>query len=272
MFVWPFVQRKIGSLALLLVFPIALIAQIEKATITVAPFHHDTVGKRFDQYMVDCRSAALRSLLASGRFTVLDRDAAKEVEHERKLQKSESFIDGKVVEQGKAIGAEYILTGRMSAKTGILSIAIVSVANDSKVEGGDCMLREGFFSSASGLPPSYTTGRVQQTMREILSRWLAKDRYTVVRSLEGDEKETEKILLAAGSTRGIRKGAKMEVFYTTTETVDSIAYERDVSLGRGEVIKVENANFSVVKIQKGKKNIASSINEKQKLYCRLRND
>ena len=71
--------------------PQQVAAQISKYTIWVAPFVHDTSGKKFDQYMLDCRGATLRFLLASGRFSVVDRDASKELETERKLQKSEAF-------------------------------------------------------------------------------------------------------------------------------------------------------------------------------------
>ena len=264
-----FLLKVSGSL-LLLLFTGLLSAQITKSSIWVAPFSHDTLGKKYDQYMVDCRGAALRTLLASGRFSVVDRDAIKELESERQLQKSESFIDGKVVEQGRAVGAEFILTGKMSAKTGLLSLEITSVETNVKVEGGECNLKEGFFSGGVGLPSGYTTGKVRKTMSEILSRWLARDRYTIVRALEEDEKSVEKVLLAAGSTRGIRKDMVLEVFYTSSEIVDSLEIERDIQVAEMKVEKVENGNFSVLKEKKGKKELRLAFDEKRKLYARIK--
>lgn len=140
---------KSGVGLLFVLFTSTLSAQINKNSIWVAPFTHDTLGRKYDQYMVDCRGAALRALLASGRFSVVDRDAIKELESERQLQKSESFIDGKVVEQGRAVGAEYILTGKMNGKTGLLSLEITSVETAVKVEGGECNLKEGFISGGT---------------------------------------------------------------------------------------------------------------------------
>jgi Peptidoglycan-synthase activator LpoB len=246
-------------------------AQISKYTIWVAPFSHDTTGKKFDQYMLECRGASLRFLLASGRFTVVDRDATKELESERKLQKSESFIDGKVVEQGRATGAEYILTGKMNSKTGILALVVTSVTDNSKVEGGDCNLKESFFfGETSSLTPAQTNKKVTKTMSEMLTRWLAKDRYTVVKELEGDEDSVDKMLIAAGSTRGVKKGVMLEVFYTEMEEVDGSEIERDVLIGEMKVDVVENANFSVAKVKDGKKDIKKALNEHKKLYCRIK--
>lgn len=263
-----FIKSGVGLLFVL--FTSTLSAQINKNSIWVAPFTHDTLGKKYDQYMVDCRGAALRALLASGRFSVVDRDAIKELESERQLQKSESFIDGKVVEQGRAVGAEYILTGKMNGKTGLLSLEITSVETAVKVEGGECNLKEGFISGGTGLPSGYTTSKVRKTMSEILGRWLAKDRYTIVRALEEDEKSVDKVLMAAGSTRGIRKDMVLEVFYTTSEVVDSLEIERDIQVAEMKVEKVENGNFSILKEKKGKKELRLAFNEKRKLYARIK--
>lgn len=264
----PFTKTIFGISALLLL-PLASVAQISKYTISVAPFAHDTSGKKYDQYMVECRSAALRFLLASGRFSVVERDATKELESERKLQKSESFIDGKVVEQSKAIGAEYILTGNMRAQTGMLSLVITSVADNLKVEGIECNLKDFMFlGTATTLSASQTYKKVNTAMSEMISRWLAKDRYTVVKEIEGDEDSTDKLLIAAGSARGVKKGMMLEVYYTTTETVDGADFERDILIGEAKIDLIENANFSVSKVKEGKKDIKKALLEGKKLYSR----
>lgn len=265
--------RTLAGLVLFVVFvgkPQAADAQINKYTISVAPFTHDSTGKKFDQYMMECRNAALRFLLVSGRFTVVERDATKELESERKLQKSESFIDGKVVEQGKATGAEYILTGAMHTRSSLLTLVINSVADNSKIEGGECNLKENFFNAGVGYSAPQLIKKINSAMLEITGRWLAKDRYTVVKELEGDEDSVDKMLIAAGSTRGIRKGYMVEVFTITTELVDGSEYERDVVLGEMKVDLVENANFSVCKVKDGKKEIKKALIDHQKLYCRLK--
>jgi hypothetical protein len=262
-------QRMFSRLTTLLVvamglfLPCTLAAQIDKYSISVAPFVHDSSGKKFDSYVVECRNAALRFLLASGRFTVVERDATKELESERKLQKSESFIDGKVVEQGKATGAEYILTGTMNTRTGILSLVISRVADNLKVEGGDCILKEGFFGIN-------LVKKINTSMLEITSRWLAKDRYTVVKELDGDDDSTDKLLIAAGTTKGIKKGYTLDVFYVTIEEIDGVPYERDLIIGALKIDLVENGNFSVAKVKDGKKDIKKALLEGKKLICRIK--
>lgn len=231
---------------------------------------HDSTGKKFDRYMVECRNAAQRFLISSGRFTVVEREASAELESERKLQKSESFIDGKVVEQGKAIGAEYILTGTMNTRTGQLTMVVNSVADNSKVEGGVCDLKESFFYTDAGFSMPQLVKKINTTMLEITGRWLAKDRYTVVKELDGDDDSVSKLLIAAGSTRGIRAGYFLEVFYTTLENVDGSDYERDVVLGEIKIELVENANFSVGKVKEGKKDLKKALLEHKKLYCRIK--
>lgn len=48
------------------------------------------------------------------RFTVVDRTKFDQLAQERNLQKQEEFLDGLVVEQGKSLGAQYLIQGNIS--------------------------------------------------------------------------------------------------------------------------------------------------------------
>lgn len=48
------------------------------------------------------------------RFTVVDRTKFDQLAQERNLQKQEDFLDGLVVEQGKSLGAQYLIQGNIS--------------------------------------------------------------------------------------------------------------------------------------------------------------
>lgn len=51
------------------------------------------------------------------RFTVVDRTQLDKIANERNLQKQEDFIDGQIVEQGKSLGAQYLIQGNISQLT-----------------------------------------------------------------------------------------------------------------------------------------------------------
>ncbi|MBL0288501.1 MAG: hypothetical protein IPQ19_14160 [Bacteroidetes bacterium] len=51
------------------------------------------------------------NLFTKSRFTVVDRTNLSALKSEKELQKSEDFIDGYVVDQGKSFGAKYVVTG-----------------------------------------------------------------------------------------------------------------------------------------------------------------
>lgn len=254
----------------ILTFALPASAQVEKYTISVEPFKNDSSSKKYDQYVVECRNAAMRYLLACGRFSVLERDATQDLEAERNLQKSESFIDGKVVQQGKAIGAEFVLTGSLSTHDGQLSLLIFRVSDGKQVEGGVCDLKESWLARSYGYNAQYLIKKINASMQEITGRWLAQDRYTVVRELDGDASRTDRMLVAAGSARGIREGYQLEIYYTTNEDVDGVSYQRDILLGLLKVDVVENANFSQARVKEGKKEIKKALNEGKKLYCRIK--
>ena len=52
--------------------------------------------------------------VGSKKFVVIDRSALSQIQAEKELQKTEDFIDGQVVAQGKSLGAQYILTGQVT--------------------------------------------------------------------------------------------------------------------------------------------------------------
>lgn len=244
-------------------------AQINKISVWVAPFTHDTSGQQFTKYAELCHASVSKFLLTYGRFAVVERGTTRELEAERRLQKSESFIDGKVVEQGRAIGAEYILNGHVSVRTGKLFLTITSLADNTTVEAGECDIKNNILYGEGNLVGMSTSRKVARLLPPMLERWLAKEKFTLVRSLEDDDDETKKVLVAAGTAKGIKKGAKLEVFYTVKETVDDEELERFVSVGELKVDTVENANFSTAKVRDGEKEIKKLLTSGQKLYCRF---
>jgi len=88
---------------------------------TVSESDAEAVSKEVSGYIVGC-----------GQLTVVNRADLQYINAERELQKGENFIDGKVVQQGANLGAEYMLVGHVVTTSGdegpVIHVSIVDVA------------------------------------------------------------------------------------------------------------------------------------------------
>lgn len=71
-------------------------------------------GDRYTEYIRDQISNAFAS---KSRFAVVERASLDAIYKERNLQMREDFIDGTIVEQGKSIGAQYLISCNISEIT-----------------------------------------------------------------------------------------------------------------------------------------------------------
>ena len=256
--------------SLFLVFVFHLSAQTnDKTSLWILPFEHDSTSK-FTEYTVRVRSYVVKALLNQGQFSVVERELHRAVEAEREIQKSESFIEGKVVEQGRAVGAEYLLTGFLEVRTGVLTLKITSTADQKVVESQTCDLRPNLIYGENNVATGPSWKKVNRSVQDMLNRWLSQNKFTLVRVLETKKDRAQKVLIAGGSGKGVHKDASLEIFYIESETVDGEALERFVPVGRAKVEQVENANFSNAKVQEGGDDIVNLLAGGKKLYCRLR--
>lgn len=264
------IPRIAATIGIFLFLATAVTAQTnEKTSIWILAFEHDSTGK-FDVYTERFRSHVVKAFLKQGQFAVVEREQNKTVEAERELQKSESFIDGKTVEQGRAVGAEYLLTGFLETRTGILTLKITSVADQKVVESQTCELRANLIYGENNVATSPSWKKVNEAVQTMLNRWLAQSKLTLVRVLETKKDKAQKILVAGGSAKGVHKDDTLEVFYIESEVVDGETLERFVPIGKARVEQVENANFSNAKVQDGGEAIVQVLTAGKKLYCRLR--
>lgn len=260
----------IGSLGVFLLLAAGATAQTNaKTSIWILAFEHDSTS-RFTEYTERFRSHVVKAFLNQGQFAVVEREQNKLVEAERELQKSESFIDGKIVEQSRAIGAEYLLSGFLETGSGLLTLKITSVADQQVVESQTCELRANLIYGENNVATSSSWKKINEAVQTMLNRWLAQGKLTLVRVLETKKDKAQKILVAGGSAKGIHQDAALEIFYVETEQIDGQALERFVPVGKARVEQVENANFSNAKVQDGGEVIPQLLAAGKKLYCRLR--
>ena len=251
-------MHKTITLVLLFSAQILLAQTTTKTSIWVAPLESDNPSAM--TFSKEARSEIVESFVKFGSFSVVDREANQLVKEELELQKSEAFMDGKVVEQGKAIGAEFIAKGYYYAKESKFVLKIVDVSTGNTVETDEYKMD--FFAA------NYRK-HLRKMVYRLANRWLSGTKITVMRSLEDKGEATQKVLLAGGSGKGLKVGTLLEVFTIELEEVDGESLERFATVGKIKVDRIENANFSNAKVRSGEKEMFKYFAAGKKLYCRI---
>lgn len=197
-----------------------------------------------------------------GRFVLVERKALQLVQKERELQKSEEFIDGYVVGQGKNIGADYLLTGDFDLASLSLTLSLFSVADQATVA------KEVIEVGASLL----AVNKPQRDPVELGARRLGASVFPLLMSVVEPSEVTKKgqvksLLIAGGLKRGLKKGQVLDIKIQETRENDGAAQTYYRTVGQAEVLKVEDDNFSIVTIKNGAETVKTLLDSGQKLYC-----
>ena len=222
--------------------------------------------------------AVASAFITANRFTVVDRTKLGDIKNEQEVQKTEQFIDGKTSAQGKGLGAKYIVTGRL---TGYSTQEVYNSKNEFQgytgkvifdikivdVETGELMASGNFKgSSGAGLLDLFTTIMAEKSTDAAVSSaiksassdvyfWIKKVfpvSIAIVEIQEKDDKKgARKILIAGGSSVGLRKGDDLKVVEIKQVNVDGKVLNRNVEIGRLRIAKVEDDNFSSCNVRDG---------------------
>lgn len=263
-------MQKLSKILFLLVLASPIFAQSagSRPTVWVTPFEAPNDPKAAADLAL-YRGQVVALLLKNGAVSVVERDAQKFIEAERELQKTEAFMDGKIVEQGKAVGAQFVLSGQFATADGLLHLKILDVEKGASVHSEVCDLSKNLKWGDDNLATSPAWKKIRKAVSSLLNKWLAKEKVSVVRILEEKKDEARLLLVAGGSAKGFKKGGRVDVFYIAEEVVDEEKYERFVQVGEGKIDLVENANFSQIKLTDGEREVKKLMSESQKLYCKL---
>ena len=270
-------------------------AQYDKLYFAVLPFNSNTEDGK--TYVESVRAQVIETLSSDYRFVLLERDVANAAFLEREYQKREDFIDGKIVEQGKAIGAEYLLDGSYDAKanqltfsiydvtTGALSCSIIADRDLPKEATGLVKvltkIDEGLENLNETLDPTYRRQKARRqasqrpnksiiisNIKQLMKECFPSSVYwKVLRPEEETKSKVKELLIAAGTNMGLKKGSIVEVVHRVIEEVDGFQLERYQSVGWGRVVRFENESFCVIKLEDGGKSIKKLIKAGNKLQC-----
>lgn len=221
--------------------------------------------------------------VSTKKFDILDRASLSDLKSEKELQKSEDFIDGKVIEQSKTLGADYLVgiyissldltqSGTTSYTYGCkmtFSIKVLDIASS------QIIATETFSSTAGqGLLNfiSSTDDAVEKCLTTISPKVdvFIKSNFAVKASIANIEESdasgaASKILISAGSSNGVSVGDNFKVMEAIEMEVDGKKMIRKKEVGTVQVLSIEDENFSVCTVTKGGADIAKKKTEGKKL-------
>jgi len=198
------------------------------------------------------------------KFSIVDRQNISLISNEKELQKSEEFIDGYIVDQGKSEGADFVLKPLYISGEKMLILKVYDVESGTV----KCSKERKMDTNILGIK---NLEAITETMLHELLFTCFEIKYSFVRPVEVKKDEVKTFLLSMGTKHKVKKEDRVEVFYYVTENIDNEDVSRKVIIGEGQIEEVQDDNFSVVKIKKGGKEISTLLNEKQKISCIISN-
>jgi hypothetical protein len=285
-------NKKITTFFLLFLIVIIANAQSGKTTIGLTPFK----ANGYQKYEPIVYENVSSGFVESGRFTIVDRSSWSSIQSERELQKSEEFLDGKIVDQGKSLGAEFIVVGSINsistAKNNVqnsqgvitgyyysasisVSLKVVSVETGQASASTTITGGTGFsFGGIGGAnSPDAAISKASNSLKVKTKEWIGKAfpvKIKVLKILEDNEKQGVKlVLISGGSNAGINTKNDMKIVYYEDMEIDGKKTQRTIEIAEGKVVKIEDENFSECKILNPGKNgmeVKKKLSEGKTLY------
>jgi len=202
--------------------------------------------------------------IRDGRFKVIDRSNDNEISNELNRQKSESYMDGYVVEQGKQIGAEYIVKGSYLPNERELHVNVFEVANSRSLGSEVIKLKRNLLGNTK------FNEHVDEQVEELMQRVWPVD-FVFHEVVEQSKNEIKKALIVSLTSTFLEKEDKLRLVVRSEEEVAGKVLIRNKLLSEAEVDYVENENFYVIKIKKGKKELKKAFDAGQTILVQTIN-
>lgn len=197
------------------------------------------------------------------RFSVIDLVRQQLIKEELERQKSEEFIDGYIVAQGKQEGYDYIFFSKYNRSERVVSVRVYDVAAETVL----CEVSEKIGKSLGLLRhlDEVSARLVQQLNISCFSLY-----YEVVRATdEKPGKGVKRLLILAGLNQKMGKGYEFDILRKVMEKVKDKKIERFEIVGKGEIEEVEDENFSILRVKSGGKEIQELLDENIDLLCKF---
>jgi curli biogenesis system outer membrane secretion channel CsgG len=279
-------MKKILLSISILFVSLSLLAQTEKITLGITYFTYPSYKEK--NYVEQVNELVANEFVKVGRFTIVDRTKLQTIKAEKELQKTEDFIDSKVIEQGRTLGAKYIVTGQLiNVATSsaysveykkyiynasvLVSIKLIDVETSQVLQAetfgrgqSSAPVEGGFFKQlmAGSCDVGGSGNSTDEALRSAMSNlacgiknWVKRVFPVMVPVVEIQEankkKGAKKILIAGGTGIGLTVKKELTIVEFIKVNVDGKELTRKKEIGKVEVIKVEDENFSICVVSEG---------------------
>lgn len=226
------------------------------------------------------------------RFILVDRTKMEELEQEKELQKTEEFINGKTIEQGRSIGAQFLVSSYLNFYENdghvckfALNLRVIDVASG-QILSSDIIEAKGggrggqIFGTIGGVildtdnlsADGNKDNALKKALKKVeleIDKFVSKNfpiAFSIVEIQEKDSKgNAERILITGGSAYGLKKGDKLKVVEVLEIEVDGKKMQRKKEIGELKITKVEDENFCICSVNSGGIDINSKFEAKSKL-------
>ena len=282
--------RNMALIAALLSSP--LMATAGKSVIAIVPFTH-TVDDGVSQFAARNAMEIVSDVIAkSNRATVADRTKLDHLAQEREIEKREDFLSSaNLVEQGKLLGAQYVLAGNVDsadvtanrdergqaasyAATVVLSLKVIDIETGAVAGSDKYEVSSGAGGGVFGAMLSFAKspqdairkalGDVPKKMMPFVMRTFTLS-FSLAEISESQGDAATQVLLAGGSGAGLKKGDVLKVVEIATMEVEGKPLVRKKDVGDLVVETVEDENFSICGVSRGGPAIAEKMAAKAKL-------
>ncbi|GLR18775.1 hypothetical protein [Portibacter lacus] len=245
-------SSNINAQSRIAIYETDIIDAKQKQLITLSIFE----GSSTEEDIQKIPEYLISSYSQDDRFIVIDKKNEQLIKDEKERQKSEDFIDGYIVQQGKLEGAEFLLRSFVTNKGKELAIRIYDVENSQ-------ILCE------SSTPFRNVKNAVESLVSDLNSKCF--ELYIDVVRVEEEKKgKAKSILILGGNSQNLTNRATVEIFTKVTEEINGRKIERNLPVGKGVISQVQDENFSLVKVLDGGEEIKNRLDQGQKLFCKIK--
>ncbi|SEW02433.1 hypothetical protein SAMN05428988_1362 [Chitinophaga sp. YR573] len=251
-----------------------------KTVIGIAPFRSG--ASQNSNNVVSVQETVADVFSRNKRLTLIEKDKMAQVKADS-LQTTET-VDPQLLEQAKATGAQYVITGNVAraaveikqTNIPVIGVTTANVAEISFTMSVIDVARAEVVATSTFIGNGRGKIAFEDALKDLkpqIERFI-KDNFKVTVSIaEIEEKNSNggaaKVLIVAGSLLGVKELDEFRVYELTELTVDGKKMTRKKTLGKIAVAKVEDENFSVCTVQEGGIEIAKKVEEKAKIKCEM---
>lgn len=217
----------------------------------------------------------------SNRFQIVTRQILEAIEKERERSKDAVNLNDLAIQQGIAIGANYILKGKVtrydrntrqstSNRTTSQQPSPPKIYTSTLVHFSIQIVEVKSGVIKAGATYKGSLNRIDHFAKNFIRKEFPF-RLTVLEHLkEKEEKKKTSVLLDGGFKQGLYNSVLLNVFEEIPETFEGITICREVLIGKMYVEAVDfSGNFSQCIIKKGRKPILKKLEEGKTLICKV---